>query len=297
MEARRIVDSHVHIWDTERFPIPWLENIPDLNKRIWIDDYFTATAGLPVEGFVYLQVEVAPPYALIEAQTIASLAEVDARLLAIVPWAPLEEGEKVRVFLEQLVSISPKIKSIRRIVQAEPDPEFCLQPGFVRGNQLVADYGLTSEICCNHTQLAANVELVRQCPDTQFILNHIAKPDIRAAAFEPWASQMSELASLGNVVCKISGATTEADLSSWTIDDVRPYVEHALTVFGEDRVLFGSDWPVVTQAATYPRWVETVETDHRKLLRHPARQALEAKRDALLPVGKRGLVRWMSGEC
>lgn len=259
MAARPIVDSHVHIWDTNRFPIPWLEGIPALNQRIWIEDYFSATGDLPVEGFVYLQVEVAPPYALIEAQTIASLAEVDPRVLAIVPWAPLEEGEKARIFLEQLVTISPRIKSIRRIVQGEPDPAYCLQPGFIRGNQLLGEYGLTSEICCNFTQLAANVELVRRCPGTEFILNHIAKPNIRGSEFEPWASHMTELASLGNVVCKISGATTEADLEGWTIEDVRPYVEHALSAFGEDRVLFGSDWPVVTQAATYQRWAETVE--------------------------------------
>jgi L-fuconolactonase len=259
MPSRPIIDSHVHIWDTARFPIPWLENLPALNKRIWIDDYFAATGNLNVEGFVYMQVEVAPPYALIEAQTIAALAEVDPRVLAIVPWAPLEEGEKVRIFLEQMVAISPKIKSIRRIVQGEADPEFCLQPGFIRGNQILPEYGLTSEICCYSNQLAANIELVRQCPGTEFILNHIAKPNIRGNEFEPWASQMTELADLGNVVCKISGATTEADIENWTIDDVRPYVEHALNAFGEDKVLFGSDWPVVTQAASYPRWVETVQ--------------------------------------
>lgn len=259
MATRPIVDSHVHIWDTERFPIPWLGDIPALNKRIWIDDYFAATKGLNVEGFVYMQVEVAPAYALIEAREIAALAEIDSRVLAIVPWAPLEEGEKVRIFLEQLAGISPKIKSIRRIVQGEPDPEFCLQPGFVRGNQILAEYDLSSEICCNYTQLGQNVELVRQCPDTKFILNHIGKPNIRGKEFEPWASQMTELAGFDNVVCKISGATTEADLEHWTIDDVRPYVEHALKAFGEDRVLFGSDWPVVTQAATFTRWVETVE--------------------------------------
>jgi L-fuconolactonase len=259
MPSRPIVDSHVHIWDTNRFPIPWLDAIPALNKRIWIDDYFAATGDLPVEGFIYMQVEVAPPYALIEAQTIAALAEFDRRVLAIVPWAPLEEGEKVRIFLEQMVPISPKIKSIRRIVQGEPDPEFCLQPGFIRGNQILPEYGLTSEICCYANQLAANIELVRQCPGTEFILNHIAKPNIRGNEFEPWASQMTELANLGNVVCKISGASTEADLENWTLEDVRPYVEHALSEFGEDKVLFGSDWPVVTQAASYPRWVETIE--------------------------------------
>jgi L-fuconolactonase len=259
MPSRSIVDSHVHIWDTDRFPIPWLEAIPALNKRLWIDDYFAATGDLNVEGFVYMQVEVAPPYALIEAQTIASLAEVDRRVLAIVPWAPLEEGEKARIFLDQLVSISPKITSIRRIVQGESDPEFCLQPGFIRGNQILPEYGLTSEICCYSNQLAANVELVRQCPGTEFILNHIAKPNISGNEFEPWATQMTELANLGNVVCKISGATTEADVQNWTLEDIRPYVEHALAAFGEDKVLFGSDWPVVTQAASYTRWVETVD--------------------------------------
>jgi L-fuconolactonase len=242
-----------------RFPIPWLEPIPVLDKRIWIDDYFAATGDLNVEGFVYMQVEVAPPYAILEAEAIAALAEVDPRVLAIVPWAPLEEGEKVRVFLERLVQISPKIKSIRRIVQGEADPEFCLQPGFIRGNQIVAEYGLTSEVCCYFNQLGPSVELVRQCPGTEFILNHIAKPNIRGGEFEPWAAQMTELANLGNVVCKISGATTEAELDRWTIDDVRPYVEHALTAFGEDKVLFGSDWPVVTQAASYTRWVAAVE--------------------------------------
>jgi L-fuconolactonase len=188
MTTRPIVDAHVHIWDTDRFPIPWLANIPALNKRIWIDDYFDATGELNVEGFVYMQVEVAPPYALIEAQTIAELAGVDPRVLAIVPWAPLEEGEKVRAFLEKMVAISPKIKSIRRIVQGEPDPEFCLQPGFILGNQILPEYGLTSEICCYFGQLAANIELVRQCPGTAFILNHIAKPNIRAGEFEPWAT-------------------------------------------------------------------------------------------------------------
>ncbi len=259
MASRPIIDAHVHIWDTSQFPIPWLESIPSLNKRLWIDDYFATTGDLNVEGFVYMQVEVAPPYALIEAREIAALAEVDSRVRAIVPWAPLEAGDRVRIFLEQLVDISPKIKSIRRIVQGEDDPEFCLQPGFIRGNQMLAEYDLTSEICCYYTQLAHNVELVRQCPDTRFILNHIGKPNIRGGEFEPWASQMTELAGFENVACKISGATTEADLEHWTIDDVRPYVEHAMQAFGEDRVLFGSDWPVVTQATTFTRWVETLE--------------------------------------
>jgi L-fuconolactonase len=129
----------------------------------------------------------------------------------------------------------------------------------VRGNGLCGELGLVSDICCNYLQLAENVELVRRCPGTTFVLDHIAKPDIRGGEFEPWASQMRDLASLPNVVCKISGVSTEAHHDRWTIADIEPYVMHALDCFGEERVLFGGDWPVSTLATTYRRWVETLD--------------------------------------
>jgi L-fuconolactonase len=144
-------------------------------------------------------------------------------------------------------------------VQDEPDPEFSLRPDFIRGNQILGELGLSSDLCCNFRQLHAVVALVRQCPGTQFILDHIAKPNMRGNEFEPWATQMRDLAALPNVVCKISGAVTEADHESWTVRDIAPYVNHALAVFGEDRVVFGSDWPVVTLAAEYRRWVAALE--------------------------------------
>jgi len=254
-----ILDSHVHIWDPLRMRIPWLDSIPSLNQALWLDDYAVATEGLDIDGLVYLQVEVAPPYALIEATEIAGLSRLNPLIKGVVPWAPLEFGELCRSFLQHLTAIGSEIKGVRRIVQDELDPEFCLQPGFVRGNQLLAEFGLSSDLCCNYRQLAANVELVRQCPETQFIMDHIAKPGIRDDGFQPWANQMRELASLPNCSCKVSGVVTEATLDSWTIEDVKPYVLHTLEVFGEDRVVFGSDWPVVTLASSYARWVETLD--------------------------------------
>lgn len=259
MTRPRIVDSHVHLWDPNRVEIPWLRNVPAINKVADLDDYAEATTGLDVDGLVYLQVEVAPPYALLEARDLVNLARQNGRVLGVVPWAPLEYGERVRYFLQELVALGPEIKGVRRIVQDEADPEYSLQPDFVVGNQLLGDYGLSSDLCCNFRQLGAVVELVRRCPNTQFILDHIAKPNIRGGEMEPWASQMSDLASLPNVVCKISGAVTEANHDLWTVDDIAPYVNHALTVFGEDRVVFGSDWPVVTLASTYRHWVETLD--------------------------------------
>lgn len=259
MPASPILDSHVHLWDPNHFRIPWLDNIPLLNRAYGFDEYFAATEGYQVDGFVYLQVEVSPHLALLEARELHDLALWDARLQAIVPWAPLEDGEQARVYLDELVKISPKIKGVRRITQDEPDPEFCLRPRYIAATRLLPEYGLTSDLCCNFRQLGPTVELVRQCPETQFILDHIAKPNVRGEEMEPWASQISDLASLPNVVCKVSGVLTEADHDNWSIDEVRPYVEHVLAAFGEDRVVFGSDWPVLTQAASYRTWVETLD--------------------------------------
>jgi L-fuconolactonase len=254
-----IVDAHVHLWDPERYRIPWLDAVPFLKSPYGISDFAAATADLQIDGFVYLEIDIASVYALTEARDLSHLAERDPRVLGIVALAPLEFGEQARPYLQELVAIGSRIKGIRRLTQGEADPDFCLRPGFVRGAQILPEFGLSCDLCCYYVQLGQTVELVRCCPETSFILDHIGKPHIRAGEREPWMSQMRDLASLPNVVCKISGATTEADLANWTIEDVKPYLLHALDVFGEDRVVFGSDWPVVTQAASYRRWVDTVD--------------------------------------
>jgi L-fuconolactonase len=254
-----IVDAHVHLWDPARFRIPWLDGNTLLDQRYLLDEYRAHTASVEVEAMVYLQVEVAPAYALLEAQFVADLAREYSRIKAIVAWAPLEDGTRARSYLDALVKISPLIKGVRRIVQGESDVNFCLRPDFVRGVHLLADYGLTCDICIYHPQLAATIELVRQCPKVQFILDHLGKPAINDHRLEPWRTQLAELAALPNVICKISGAATEADHQGWQAEDLAPYVEHALAVFGEDRVAFGGDWPVVLMAAPYTRWVATLD--------------------------------------
>jgi L-fuconolactonase len=253
-----IVDSHVHLWDPDGILVPWLKQ-SWLNAPHGLAEYDKATEGVDIGAIVYLEIDAAESYRLTEAKQIAKLAERDPRIQGIVACAPLEDGDHVRGLLEDLVEIGPIVKGIRRIYQDEPDPDFCMRPGFVRGVQILPEYGLTCDLCGNATQLASTIELVRQCPGTEFILDHISKPDIRGGQFEPWASQMTELASLPNIVCKISGAVTEADLKNWTVADIRPYVEHALTAFGEDRVVFGGDWPVVTNAAPWRGWVDALD--------------------------------------
>lgn len=255
-----IVDSHVHLWDPRRLRIPWLDGNALLNQPYGLAEYREHTRGLNIAAMVYAQVDVAPAYGLLEAQSIVQLAAQEPRLQGMVAYAPLEDGECARAILEALVALGPLVKGIRRILQDEADAEYCLRPGFVRGVELLAEYGLSFDICVYHHQLSAAVELARRCPDVSFILDHIAKPDIRSGALDPWRERMAALARLPNVACKISGIVTEANHEQWTPDDIAPYIRHALAVFGEDRVMFGGDWPVALLASSYQRWVETLDT-------------------------------------
>lgn len=254
-----IVDTHLHLWDPQHFRMSWLDGNRLLNKRYDLAEYRKDTEGISIAAMVYLQVEVETPYALLEAQWAAERANEDPRIQGIVAWAPLEYGEQARAFLTALVSIDPRIKGIRRIIQFEPALDFCLRPGFVRGVQLLSQYGLSFDICIDHRQLPNTIEMVRQCPDTSFILDHIGKPNIQEHVLDPWREQIRELATFPNVVCKLSGLVTEADHQHWTTDDLAPYITHVLEVFGEDRLMFGGDWPVVLQASSPHRWIESLE--------------------------------------
>jgi L-fuconolactonase len=254
-----IVDSHVHLWDPLRFRMPWLDGNANLDRPYGLAEYRAAMEGIDVAAMVYLQVEVDPAYALLEARWAVDRAREDPRLRAVVAWAPVEHGERARSYLDALVAVDPLIRGVRRIVQSEPDPGFAIRPDFVRGVQVLAEYRLTFDLCIQHSQMPAAVELVRRCPGVSFILDHIGKPSIREGLLDPWRAQIRELASMPNVICKVSGMVTESDHRAWTPDDLRPFLEHVLESFGEDRVAFGGDWPVVTEASTYRRWVETLD--------------------------------------
>jgi L-fuconolactonase len=245
--------------------MPWLEGNATLNQRYALPEYHAHTEGVEVEAMVYVQVDVAEPYSLLEAQWVAARAVEDPRIQGIVAFAPVDYGEQLRSYLDALVAVSPLVKGVRRILQSEPDASICLRDDFVRGVQLLAEYNLSFDICIIHHQLPSAIELVRRCPQTRFMLDHIAKPDIKGHVLEPWGAQIAELAALPNVMCKISGMVTEADYAHWNEADLAPYVLRVLEAFGEDRVAFGGDWPVALMASPYTRWVAALDSLTRDL--------------------------------
>jgi len=253
-----ITDTHVHLWNPDRLHYAWHAAEPQLARPFLLDDYRAACADANVQRVVFLECDCDPDQIHDEVAMITELAAVEPRLQGIVAQAPLENGDAVRDDLDALAA-NPLVKGIRRITQAEPDPDFCNRPGFVRGVQLLADFDLTCDLCINASQLNNTTRLVQSCPGVEFILDHIGKPDIRNAAFQPWATELRKLAALPNVVCKLSGVITEADHDTWCYADVQPYMQHAIDCFGPDRIIYGGDWPVLTLAATYTQWQECVQ--------------------------------------
>jgi len=192
-----------------------------------------------------------------EADWVASLAREDQRIRAIVAHAPLESPGAARD-LETLAA-RPMVCGIRRLIQASDAEALCGSATFRENVKRLPAHGLHFEICILHHQLAPALALVRDCPDVHFVLDHIAKPGIRDAIRAPWWQQMAEMAALPNVTCKLSGVATEADHAAWTEDQLRPYIDRVIEVFGPQRIVFGSDWPVMTLAVSYPRWVAIVD--------------------------------------
>jgi L-fuconolactonase len=213
-----IVDAHIHFWDPGVLDYPWL---PDALRE-------------PHTTFSGRAVVVEADARGDELSWLESLAPE-----AIVAHAPLERACDLEALAER-----PLVRGVRRLLQGEPDSLF----DAVRDNvRALAAHDLAFDACITQDQFPKLNALVGACEETTIVLDHCGKP----RALDPWRAQLSELARHENVVCKLSGLTTE-------VADVSPYLEHALTVFGPDRCLFGSDWPVASLTTTYEGWLDVV---------------------------------------
>lgn len=272
----KIVDTHQHLWDTELFHYAWLESLPKLNRSFRLSDYDETTRGLEIEKTVFVECDVDEDRMLDETLHVLRLAnEAGRRIAGIVASArPEKDGferhiERLREYL--------KLKGIRRILHTQEDA-LGQSRIFIENVRKLAAHGLAFDICVLARQLPIAINLATQCPDVTFILDHCGVPKVKERILQPWRDHIREIATLPNVVCKVSGIVAYADPLNWTAADLRPFVDHILECFGWDRVMFGSDWPVCTLAASYKQWVEALvsltngagESNQAKLFRENA---------------------------
>jgi L-fuconolactonase len=248
------IDSHQHFWSYDASQYPWIPKGSPL-ERDWLPPDLApllATAGL--DGCVAVQAR----QSLAESHWLLELAEHYSIIKGVVGWVDLRAPD-VEADLAALAK-HPKFRGVRHVVQDEPDDHFMLGTEFLRGLGKLRALGLTYDLLVFPHQLPAAIEVVRRFPDQPFVLDHIAKPEIKAGTLSPWREQLRELAKFPNVCCKISGMVTEADHATWKAADFAPFLEVVLAAFGEDRLMYGSDWPVCLLAGSYPRVFELAGT-------------------------------------
>ena len=254
-----IIDTHLHLCNKSRFTYSWLNDSPKLDRSFLPDDYSEATGSLNVVGMVFMEYVIDTwEQAIEEAQWVYDLSNEEPRIKGIIARAPLHLGDGSRAYLERLRS-NPLVKGVRQILQFEEGLDFCLKPEFVLGTRILSEFGFFFHICISYEHFPYVIQLVDQCPDVRFVLDHIGKPNIKDGVLEPWKTHLRTLSEFPNVVCKISGLITEADNEDWTKEDLKPYIDHSIDSFGFDRVIYGGDWPVCTLAGQYTDWTDALE--------------------------------------
>lgn len=247
--ASIVVDAHQHFWDPERAEFPWMTpDLAALRRAFGPEDLrpLLDEEGIDYSIFVQARNEVE------ETLDHLRLAQEVDFLAGVVGWADLTDpGLEDRLGHLREAPGGAVLVGIRHLVQDEPDSNWLLRPDVGRGLEIIARADLTYDLLIRLPQLPAAVEVARRHGELRLVLDHIGKPPIASGDMEPWATRMAGLAELDHVACKMSGMITEADWRSWTPAHLAPYAERVMTWFGEDRLLFGSDWPVCLLAGSY----------------------------------------------
>lgn len=249
----RILDTHLHLLYLDRFTYEWLVRVPSLKRQWDSPSYWAEAETLGIESALHMEVDVLPQQIDDENAMVLSL---DPRVIGAISKALPEEID-FPAHLDRLLG-EPRIRGIRRLLQDDHDD---LSRGVVFRDNIkrLAALDLTFDICAKPTQLGVSRELVAACPDVQFVLDHCGNPPIASGDISAWRKDITALAELPNVVGKVSGIVNHAK-PGYTPEDLRPVVEHMIESFGWDRVVWGSDRPVLTLNGTLTQWVTAVRT-------------------------------------
>ncbi|WP_190168412.1 amidohydrolase family protein [Streptomyces mirabilis] len=252
------VDAHHHVWDLSVRDQDWINGpeLRPLRRDFGVADLAPQARAAGVDRTVLVQTITVPE----ETPEFLALAARSELIAGVVGWTDLTRPD-VADELARLRELpgGRHLKGIRHQVQGEPDPEWLLRPDVRDGLAAVAEAGLVYDLVVLPHQLPACVRAAAGHPGLTFVLDHLGKPPIATGVLRPWATAVRALAALPNTVCKLSGMVTEADHAKWTVDGLRPYADTVLDAFGPGRLMFGSDWPVCTLAASYGQVVDAAE--------------------------------------
>ena len=223
-----------------------------LRRDFLIDDLRDVTAEAGVTGAIVVEAE----RTMAETEWLSKVAVSDDLICGVVGWAPLASPGATSEL--EKIAAHPKMKAVRHPIHDELDDDFVLREDFNRGIAELKKFDLGYDILIFEKHLPQTIQFVGRHPDQIFILDHAAKPRIRERVLDPWCDNIRELALRPNVYCKISGMVTEGDWDTWSEEELSPYIDVVLEAFTPKRLMFGSDWPVVTLASSYQRWIGTV---------------------------------------
>ncbi|HCW08766.1 MAG TPA: amidohydrolase [Cytophagales bacterium] len=249
-----VIDSHQHFWKYDPIRDAWInDEMPQLKKDFLPIDLQPLLTKNKIDGCVAIQADQSEN----ETEFLLELAVKNSSIEGVVGWINLSAPnveEKLNYF-----SKFKKLKGFRHIVQAEPDDRFMLRPDFMNGIRLLKKFNFTYDVLIYPKQFPAAIELVNLFPDHKFVIDHLAKPNIKNKEINSWKQYMNNMAQNKNVYCKISGMTTEANWKNWKASEFTPYLDVVFESFGVDRIMYGSDWPVCLLAATYEQQLKIIQ--------------------------------------
>jgi L-fuconolactonase len=257
MNEHPVVDAHQHFWDPASASYPWMtDELAAIRRPFGPDDLRPLLAEAGVDHTVLVQTRSS----FEESGEFLQIAGTTDFVAGVVAWVDLAAPDVT----DQLAELRDQpngdtLVGIRHQVHDEDDADWLLRDDVRRGLEAVGNAGLVYDLLVRTRELPAALATARDLPEMSFVIDHIAKPPIAAGQIDAWAEQLQPFANLEHVSCKLSGMITEADWEHWRPDDLLPFVEHVVKVFGEHRLLFGSDWPVCLLAASYSRVKEALE--------------------------------------
>jgi L-fuconolactonase len=252
------IDSHHHVWDLSVREQGWMvgEALNPIKRNFSINDLRQAITGCGIDKTVVVQTVTNYD----ETPELLELADTDDLVAGVVGFLKIDAEDAI-AHLDSYQSLRgfKYLVGIRDIAHDYEDVKYLSKPQVIKNVQELGKRGLVYDLLTKTPHMRAAIDLVKACPNTKFVLDHISKPYIAKADMQPWADQITELASFENVVVKVSGLFTEADWKNWKKEDFWPYLDHITKSFTPNRMMFGSDWPVCLLAATYKQSIDLVE--------------------------------------